>query len=134
MGYTDNICERVQRTVFFILYSGVCNNSFVLVDRNTLKTHFYEHPSCAGHATPARSDMLHCPELKRASCYSNPLTFPISRKSSSCKLHPYFKKCVGVSVLVNCTPLSRAAFRISFSRSFLRRTSVFLPLQQTTFT
>lgn len=38
-------------------------------------------------------DMLQCQELKRASCYSNPLTLPIYRKSPSCKLHPYFKKC-----------------------------------------
>lgn len=50
---------------------------------------------------PSRSDMFHCPELKRASCYSNPLTLPISRKSPSCKLHPHFKKWVGVSTLVN---------------------------------
>jgi len=86
---------------FEFLYSGVCNRSFVLVH---CERHSHGHPSCVGHATPCRSDMLHCPELKRTSCYSNPLTFPISRKSSSCKLHPYFKKCVGVSVLVNCTP------------------------------
>jgi hypothetical protein len=54
----------------------------------------------------SRSDMFHCPELKRASCYSNPLTLPISRKSPSCKLHSHFKKWVEVSVLVNYIDLS----------------------------